>query len=234
MIYPSIVISGLVGVGFVMMFFVMPQLTDIMKETGAKLPLATRLVIGASDFLSAYAWIIGVFLVGLVVATRSFYKTPVGRRYLDRALLHMPLFGKLFGYTYLVRFCRSFGTMLKGGVTITRGLEVSSEVVRNAVYKELIDDTLAAVTDGASVASVFSRSFEVPKMLGQMMSVGEKVGHLDTVLDKVADFYSRELKAKLENINTIMEPVIMIIMGIGVGIMVAAVIMPMYNVATSF
>lgn len=234
MIYPAIVISGLVGVGFVMMFFVMPQLTDIMQETGAKLPLATRIVIGISDFLGAYAWMIGVFLVVSLVAARSFYKTAVGRRQFDKFLIHMPLFGKLFSYTYLIRFCRSFGTMLKGGVTITRGLEVSADVVRNTVYKDLINETLEAVTDGASVASVFSRSTEIPKMLPQMMSVGEKVGHLDIVLDKVADFYSRELKAKLDNINTIMEPVIMIVMGVGVGIMVAAVIMPMYNVATSF
>ncbi len=234
MIYPTIVLIGLVGVGFIMMLFVMPQLTAILQETGATLPWATRAVIWAVDFLQKYIVGILIFIVLFFLGLRFFMRSDFGRLKVDYFKLHVPVVGQLFRLVYLVRFCRSFSTLLRGGVNLTRSLEVSSDIVRNRIYQRLIADSIKEVNEGNSVSSVFMASREIPKMIPQMMSIGEKTGNLDTVLDKISVFYSRELSAKLNNLGVILEPLVMVILAIGVGIMVAAIILPMYNIATSF
>jgi len=133
-----------------------------------------------------------------------------------------------------MRFSRSLSTLLKGGVTITRSLEIVANVVGNFVYKELILETLESVNDGNPLSTVFESSEYVPKMVPQMMSVGERTGKIDSVLDRVTDFYTRESSNMLDNLSKLMEPLIMVVMGIGVGIMVAAVLLPMYNLASQF
>ncbi len=234
MIYPAIVLIGLVGVGFIMMLFVMPQLTAILEETGAQLPWSTRFVIWVVAFLNKYIVAIVIFIVAFFIAFRLFVKSEFGRMRVDYIKLHIPVIGKLFRLVYLIRFCRAFSTLLRGGVSITKSLEISGDIVRNKVYQKLITNTIEQVNEGSSVSSVFIASREIPKMVPQMMAIGEKTGNLDAVLEKISVFYGRELAAKLNNLGVILEPLIMMILAVGVGIMVAAIILPMYNVATSF
>jgi len=234
MIYPVFILTALVGVAFVLMIYVIPNLTSMLTESGAELPLATRIVIGTSNFMSDYIILILLFIVGLVFLIRLYLKTYGGKRNIDIVKLKMPIFGKLFQYIYLMRFTRSLATLLKGGVTITRSLEITAEVVGNMIYRELILETLEAINDGDSLASIMKNSNYVPKMVPQMIAVGEKTGKIDTVLDRVTEFYARESSNMLDNLSKLMEPLIMVIMGIGVGIMVAAVILPMYNMASQF
>jgi len=165
---------------------------------------------------------------------RLYTRTYSGRRNLDLFKLRLPIFGTLFKYIYLMRFARSLSTLLKGGVTITRSLEITADVVNNTIYKELILKTLEAINDGNPLASVLELSPDVPRMVPQMITVGEKTGKIDVVLDRITLFYTRESTNMLDNLSKLMEPVIMVVMGIGVGIMVAAVIMPMYNLASQF
>lgn len=233
-IYPAFVLSGLTGVGIMMMVFVVPQLTGVLAETGAQLPLATRIIIAISDFLKNYFVLVIIFVVLGVIGFRMYAKTARGGRQVDFIKLHLPIFGDLFQTIYIVQFCRSLSTLLKGGVNITKSLEVTIDIVRSRVYQDLISKTLDAVNEGHPVAYVFESSKEIPSMVPQMMSVGEKTGKLDDILEKIVDFYSREINNKLANLTTLMEPIIMVVMGVGVGIMVAAVLMPMYNIATSF
>ncbi|MDD5290566.1 MAG: type II secretion system F family protein [Patescibacteria group bacterium] len=234
MIYPAFVLSGLGVVGVVMMVFVVPKLTGILTETGATLPLATRLLIGTSDFLSAYWWLLLVILVGIAIGLKFYIKSPAGKRQFDLLKLRMPIFGNLFKRIYLVRFTRSMNTLIMGGVTITKSLKIASEVVGNEIYKELIDRTSQAVEDGDSISSVFVESREIPKMVSQMMAIGEKTGKMDVILGRITDFYSREINNVVANLMTLMEPIIMVIMGVAVGVMVAAIILPMYNLASQF
>ncbi|MEI7452086.1 MAG: type II secretion system F family protein [Candidatus Falkowbacteria bacterium] len=234
MVYPAIVSIGLVVVGFIMMYFVMPQLTTIIEESGTALPLPTVIVIAVVDFLQAYLVYIIIALVAAFVAIRIAARTPAGKETLDIIKLKIPIIGKLYRLIYLVRFCRSFSTLLYGGVTVTRALEVSSDVVRSVVYQKLILKTLEAVNEGYSISYVFADSPYMPKMIPQMLSIGEKTGNLDAVLGKISDFYTRELNDKLANLNVILEPAIMLVMGVAVAIMAAAIIMPMYSVALSF
>jgi len=231
MIYPLFIICSLMGVGVVLMVYVIPNLTSILVETGATLPLSTKIVIGASDFLKNYAIFIILGLIGIGTSIRFYLKTYNGRRNMDILKLRLPIFGKLFKYIYLIRFARSLSTLLKGGVTITRSLEIVAKVVGNVIYEELILETLASINDGNPLATVFSTSEYIPKMVPQMIAIGEKTGKVDAVLDRITKFYDRESDEMLNNLSTLMEPLIMVIMGVGVGIMVAAVLLPMYNLA---
>ncbi len=234
MIYPMFIITSLFGVGIVLMVYVIPNLTSILTETGATLPLSTRLVIGTSDFLINYSLLIVIVLVALILLVRFYLKTYGGRRKLDVLKLRLPIFGVLFQYIYLMRFSRSLSTLLKGGVTITKSLKIVADVIGNIVYQELILETLESINDGNSFATVFESSKYMPKMVPQMIAVGEKTGKISLVLDQINGFYSRESSNMLDNLSKLMEPMIMIIMGLGVGVMVAAVLLPMYNLASQF
>ncbi|MFA6106940.1 MAG: type II secretion system F family protein [Patescibacteria group bacterium] len=234
MIYPAFVLSGLTVVGALMLTFVVPKLTDIMSESGGELPMATRILIGASGFMSAYWWLLLIIIVGLIIGGKMFVRTERGKFIFDTITLRMPVFGKLLQRIYLVRFTRSMKTLIAGGVTIVRSLEIAGDVVGNSIYKKIITETIKEVEDGNSISTVFIKRKEIPAMVSQMMSIGEKTGKLDVILSRVTDFYGREIENIVANLMTLMEPIIMVVMGLGVGLMVAAIIMPMYNMASQF
>ena len=231
MIYPLFVIIGLIVVGFVFMFFVLPELTRILAETGGTLPLATRIVIATINFLKTYFIVILFFIALFVMFSQVFFKTSVGRKSRDLFLLKIPVVGKILQRIYVVRFSRSLALLLKGGVPTHQALAIVLDIIKNEVYKDLIRRTIDNVNEGGSIVDVLETSDMVPKMLPQMMAVGESTARLDHTLVETANFYDKEVLTKLSNLGTILEPIIMIIMGIGVGIMVAAIILPMYNLA---
>jgi len=234
MIYPAFVLFGLSIVGVVMMVFVVPKLTSILVETGGELPIATRMLIGTSNIMSDYWWLLLIILGAVIFGFRFYIKTPAGKKQFDFLVLKLPIFGKLLQRIYLVRFTRSMNTLIVGGVTITKSLKIVADVVGNETYRELINKTSEEVEDGNSISSVFVDSDEIPKMVSQMMSIGEKTGKLDIILARITDFYAREIKNIVANLMTLMEPIIMVVMGVAVGIMVAAIILPMYNMASQF
>ena len=234
MIYPAFILSALFGVGIIMMFFVVPKITAILQETGGELPLATKLLIGTSGFLVNFWWAIIIAVIIAFISLKFAFKKPIVKRYRDFIKLKLPVFGGLFQKIYLVRFTRSMSTLVEGGVPITTSLEIVSDVVGNAYYKDLILRTARNVEDGNSVAAFFLESKQVPPMIAHMLAVGEKTGRVGEVLSRMTDFYSREVEASVANLISLIEPMIMIMMGLGVGIMVAAVIMPMYNMSASF
>ena len=231
LIYPLFVICGLVVVGFIFIFFVLPELTKILQETGGTLPLATRIVIGSIEFFKNYFIAFLFILIVIVVFSRIFLKTDLGKKTRDIFLLKLPVIGKILQLVYLVRFSRSLSILLKGGISITKSLDIVGDIVKNTVYKNIIKKTIDEVEEGGSIVGVLESSEYVPKMIPQMMAVGEDTGRLDEVLDDIAKFYDKDVNNKLGNLNVILEPAIMVIMGIGVGIMVAAIILPMYNLA---
>lgn len=234
MIYPVFIIAGLGVVGVAMMIFVIPQLTGMLTASGTALPFTTRLLIGTSDALRfKWYW----FLIGaaaLFIGIKYLLNMPQGKHFFDTIKLKFPIFGKLFQMIYLVRFTQSLSTLTKGGVPLTAGLTIVAEVVGNDLYKDLIEQTIKEVEDGNSVAVVFSESRVVPKLVSQMLSVGEKTGRLDQVLDKVSGFYGREIENMVANMTHLIEPFIMVIIGVAVGGMVASIILPMYNLANQF
>jgi type IV pilus assembly protein PilC len=234
MIYPAFVLSMLFVVGIIMMVVIVPKLTNIMSETGAQLPASTKAIIAISDFLVHFWWTLAFIFGGIFIGMKSMLRTEKGRRLFDLAKLRLPVFGKLFQLIYIVRFTRSLSTLITGGVAIARSLDVIADIVGNQVFRDLIVESKKTVEEGGSLSKPFLTSDEIPKMVPQMIIVGEKTGKLDLVLKRITEFYSREIAAFLANVMTLMEPLIMIIMGVGVGLMVAAVLMPMYNMASQF
>ncbi|MFW0838079.1 MAG: type II secretion system F family protein [Candidatus Komeilibacteria bacterium] len=234
MIYPAFIISGLVVVGIVMMIFVIPKLTEMLTASGQELPIATRMLIATSTFMRDYWWLLIVLVLGIVFGLRYVIKTKKGKKAFDLLLIKLPVFGKLFQRIYLVRLTRSLSTLIVGGVPLTAGLKIVNEVVGNTAYQEIIEETIKVVEDGDSVASIMLNSNIIPSLVSQMMSVGEKTGRLDEVLRRVSDFYSREIENIVSNLTSLIEPFIMVVIGVAVGGMVAAIILPMYNLANQF
>ncbi len=232
MIYPIFIIIMMLAIGFLMMIFVVPRLTSIIVETGTELPVATQILISVSSFLINYWWIILILLVGGVFGGKAYLATAAGRKEFDYLILKLPIFGPLLQMIYLVRFTRSMNTLIIGGVNISTSLEVAGEVMSNTYYRDIVNQTIAEVQGGNSIVTVFVRTKEIPTMVSQMMLVGEKTGKLDVVLEKVTSFYNREITTTLANLMSLIEPSLMVIMGLGVGVMVAAILLPMYNVVS--
>ncbi len=234
MIYPAVILGFAIALGFFMMTFMIPRLSEILKETGAPLPFATKLLMNTSDFFASYWYIIVILVGAIAIFFVSFLKTPEGRKQWDNFKLKVPVFGKFFQKIYLIRFSRSLSTLTEGGLPLTKSLRIVGDVIGNVVYKDLVKRTVKEVEDGNSISSIFLQSQAVPAMFSQMLDVGEQTGRLDDVLSKLANFYDREIDGMITNLMTIIEPVVLILLGIGVGLMVAAFILPMYNLAGSF
>lgn len=234
MIYPTFIVIGLVIVGFIMMVFVVPKLTAVLEESGADLPWTTKLLIGTSGFFKDYAIQIAIGGILAVGMFKWWTGTKTGRYIWDKYKLYLPVFGDLQRMISVVRFTQSFGTMMTGGVDIPSSLEVCSNVIGNAYYKEQLMETKREVSDGNALTAVFEKEKSMPDMVTQMISVGEETGRLGEVLNKLTEFYSRELSHAVSNLVHAIEPLIMLVMGGAVGIMVAAILLPMYQLATEF
>lgn len=233
MMYPAFIVTGLIIVGVIMMIFVVPRITAILTEVGAELPITTRILIGTSDFLASYWWFVLILLIGIGVGIRFAIRRPQGRYIWDSLKLRLPVFGPLFQKIYVVRFTQSLGTLIAGKVPVTVGLGVVSDIVGNAVFQRLIDETILAVEDGDSLTTVLADSDYVPAMLSQMLAIGEQTGRLEEVLDRLTHFYTREIDNTVRNLVTLIEPMVMLLMGGAVGIMVSAIILPIYNLSGS-
>lgn len=231
MIYPAFVLGILFIVGVVMMVVVVPKLTVTMIEMGTELPISTKILIGTSDFLESSWLLMVLIIVAIVAGVRFSLKTRIGKIVFDNIILKLPIFGHLFQLIYLTRFTRSFNTLLVGGVTMTHALKITGDIVNNTVYKDLIAKTIVSIEDGHSISQEFSESKQIPNMVSQMMSIGEKTGKLDMILKRITEFYTREMDNMVANLMTLMEPIIIVIIGIAVGLMVAAIILPMYQMA---
>jgi type IV pilus assembly protein PilC len=231
MIYPIVILVGLVGVSILMMVYILPKLTPMLKESGAELPAITNWLIAISEFMVS-SWYYILFILAILAFVFVFWtKSQSGKNMWDSIKIKIPIFGGLFKKIYLVRFTRSLHTLIKGGVPISMALRITAEVVDNKAYADLIMKTVAEVEAGNSISTLFSKSPLVPKMLSQMMIVGEKTGRIDTILERLSDFYSREINTMVANMTTLIEPLILILMGAGVGGIVAAIMLPMYKVA---
>jgi type IV pilus assembly protein PilC len=234
LIYPAFIILTMFAIGTILMIFVVPQLANILKESSVSLPFTTQLLISFSSFLQKYWLLLFFFLIILAIFFRFFLRRSTVRVVWDALKLRLPIFGSLFQKIYLVRFGQSLGTLILGGVEVVEALKISAEVVGNAAYHDLILRTAKEVEDGNSLTVLFMKSKLVPPMVSQMLSVGEETGQLTEVLKKLTAFYTREIDNSLTNLVSIIEPLIIIIIGVGVGLIVSAIILPVYKLASQF
>lgn len=231
MIYPAFIMGGLVIVGAVMMIYVIPKLTAILQEAGTELPLSTKILIGASSFLTNWWWALLVLIILSAVGFHIFTRTPRGRHTWHSLQLKIPIVGTIYRHIYLVRFTRSMFTLIAGGVPLTRSLDIVANVVGSSVFQDIIKRTIREVEEGNSIATVFAQSQAVPAMVHQMMIVGEKTGRLEEIFKRLADFYTHEVNNLVANLVTLLEPMIMLVMGVAVGFIVSSILLPMYRLS---
>lgn len=231
LIYPIFILVTMAIVGFVMMTFVVPKLVQVLQEANVELPIATRILIWVSGVFSGYWWLIIILTIGTIVGVQFYVRTPRGRYYADWILLHLPIFGGLFRQIYVVRFCRSLGTLLHGGVDLVEALEIVANVVGNELWRNAVYETIREVNDGNSLVTAFQRHKFIPTMVNQMLSVGEGTGKTQDILQRIAAFYAREVDNIVGNLTKLIEPLVLIILGLGVGIMVSAIMIPLYSLS---
>jgi len=233
MTYPIVLLTGVLVVGTGLTLFVLPSLLDVFAEANAQLPFPTRVLIAFVGFSKSYWYLIFLGIGALVFGFITFKRTKRGKQIWDLIKIKIPIAGGVFKKLYLSRMARSIATLLEAGVPISRSLEITSDVVDNFVYREVINETIGEVEGGNSITTAFVRSKYIPLMMTQMLAVGEQSGHMDQILGKVADFFDRELENVIANLVTLMEPVILLIMGGAVGFLVAAILLPIYNLSNA-
>jgi len=230
MTYPIVVLGFVTLIMMAMLIFIVPQFKSIYAELHGTLPLPTRILLAISDAVR-HDFIFVILGIGAVIfALRRWKRTDGGRRFFDKLKLRAPIFGPLFQKTALSRFARTLSVMSKSGVPIIQSLDVVAETVNNVVVSDAVRDVQESVKQGESIAKPLSRHEVFPGMVVQMLTVGEETGALDTMLEKIAQFYDDEVTAAVDSLTSILEPVMIAIVGGAVGMAVIALYMPMFNI----
>ena len=234
LIYPVIVLLAMVAVGFVMMIFVIPQLTDMYKDFDAELPMMTRVLIGVSDFFVKFWWVVLGAIGGGFYTLKKWRATKRGDRMIDSFLMKIPVFGVLRQKIVLTEFSRTLALLLGAGVSLLEALEIVAEAMASITYREALIEAKKKVEKGISLSQSIASYDIFPTILHQMISVGEETGKLNDVLLKLSAYFESESEHAVKNMTTALEPMIMIVLGVGVGAMVIAIIMPIYNLTSAF
>lgn len=233
MYYPAFIFSAMIVVGFAMMAFVMPKLLEILKESSVELPIQTKILIAVSNFMAVYWWAVGLALIGAIIGFVYYLRTEDGRREFDQIIIKVPIIGKILNNIYIARFAENLSTLIQSGLPITTALMITSDVIGNEVYRTIIREAADEIKKGGEISEVLSQYELIDPMVVQMTKIGEETGRVDMTLNKVTEFYTKESENMVKNFSTLIEPVIMVILAIGVGILVSAVLLPIYQVATS-
>ncbi|OGE76036.1 MAG: hypothetical protein A3K06_02020 [Candidatus Doudnabacteria bacterium RIFCSPHIGHO2_01_52_17] len=231
MAYPAFIVGAIVIVGALMFVFVLPQMITVLEEAGVELPITTKILIFATKTVQNY-W---MFMIGGVVATivglRFYIRSPGGRFVWDTLKMRVPVFGKLLLNIYMDRFALNLSSLVAGGIPIVQSLRTVAAIITNVVYRQIILHAAEEVEQGKSIASALADRPEIPKLVSQMVKIGEQTGSLEEILLKVSRFYDKELNNTLNTLTTLLEPFVMILLGIAVAIMVAGILLPIYNLA---
>lgn len=233
LMYPSIIMIVFFIIGFLVISFVIPKLTQIIKEMKADVPWYTNLVIGVSDFMSKYWWAVGLGIIAFVFGLAYYLKTEEGKKEWDQIKLKIPIIGRIFRNVYITRFSENLAILLVGGIPIIRALTIVSSVIGNSVYEGIFLKAAEEVKIGGEMSDILKKYPEVPSIVTQMIKVGEESGQIDAVLGHVAKFYEQQTDNMTKNLATLIEPILMVTIGIAVGVMAFAILMPIYNIAGS-
>ncbi len=230
MVYPIFILIVFISVVALIMVYVIPQLSEVLKGAGQELPLATRIVMAASEFLKKLWWAVLVVLIGLIVGLYRFAKSRTGKKFFDRNLVKLPILGNFLKKLFLGRCALNLSTLISGGVSISQALQITGEIVSNDLYKELLLETRDQVKKGETISSVLEKypSLVFP-LFYQMVTVGEKTGSLDSSLINVVDFYQKDVDRSLDNFIRLLEPIFIIVLGGVVAGLMGAVLMPLYS-----
>ncbi len=231
LIYPAFVIGVFFVVMILMLTLVIPQISSILLSSGQKIPVYTQIVIGLSNLLTHYGAYVLIVLVALGFVAMRALKTPSGQLFFDSIKLDIPFVGDLFIKLYLSRIADNFSTMLASGVPVVEMIDITSTVVGSKTFEDIMKDTSEAVKGGSSISDALGKHEEIPGIMIAMIRVGEETGELGTILDTLAKFYRREVSTSVDTLVDLIEPLMIVILGLGVGTLLASVLIPIYNLA---
>jgi type IV pilus assembly protein PilC len=229
MIYPAVILSVAVIAIVVLLIFVIPVFENMFASVNLALPLPTRVVIGMSSFLKSYWWAVAGVIWGAIFLLKRYYATSDGRLRIDALLLRLPVLGDLLRKSAVSRFTRTLGTLISSGVSILDGLEITARTAGNRVIQDAIMESRASIAGGDTISAPLQKSQVFPPMVISMIAVGEQTGGLDEMLGKIADFYDTEVDTAVSGLLSLMEPVMIVLLGVVVGGMVVAMYLPIFD-----
>ncbi len=233
LLYPAFVISTFIVIMILMLAIVIPRLAVVLKDLGGQLPIYTRILLGFSDFIrNTWFFILAVLAIGTVFIWR-YFQTTAGKMVSSRLLISVPYVGDIYRKIYLARLSDNLSTLLGSGIPVLTALEITSDVVGNEVYRAILLESAQAVKSGSSLSSAFSQYDDIPGLVSQMAKIGEEGGKLTFVLTTMARFYKREVDNLVENLVGLIEPVMIVILGLAVGFLVMAVLGPIYSITST-
>lgn len=230
MLYPGIILTVMIGIAILMLIYVVPTLTDVFKDLNVELPLSTRIIVFLSDFLKNHFIIVFIILVFIGVAISYLLKTSAGRQTYHSLLLHLPIISGITKETNSARTARTISSLLSAGVDFLIAIKITGDVVQNVFYKDVLRRAEIQIEKGKPISEVFlAEEWLYPAFVGEMASIGEETGQLGQMFENVATFYENEVEQKTKDISTIIEPFLMVIIGIGVGIFAVSMLSPIYS-----
>jgi len=227
--YPLFVLGAMILIGGVLIVYVIPQLKLVFEEAGVVLPLTTRVLIAISDFLASQWWLAILLIIGVMIGIRYYLRTSIGRRMMDSLVLRLPT--GMARDIYMARFSRTLALLVKSGTPIIEALSITAEVINNQLYAETLQAARDEIARGVPMSVPLSRSVLFPIIIPQMILVGEQTGRMDQVLESLADYFEQESNTKLKSLSSLFEPVMIVIVGLGVAFMVFSIFIPIYSIA---
>lgn len=231
LIYPVIILLVILLVILLMMFVLIPAMAEIYGEFGAELPFVTRLLIDMSNFLVSYWWILIIVIAVIIISYKYYYDSPNGKKFIHKIHIKIPIFGVIVSKMQVAQFTRVLSLLLKSGLSIVRSLELTAGSLTNIIFREAILLAKEEVEKGTSIAIPIARSKVFPLLVSQMIAVGEESGELDNVLEKMSQYYNEEVNVATSNLTTLMEPIMLVLMGGVIAFIALAVYMPMFNLS---
>lgn len=234
LIYPAFIVFTFITVMILMLTMVIPKITGIIIDSGQEIPTYTKIVIAFSDFFIDYGWLLAIALVVGGFFLFRFGRTGSGKEALDGMKLSVPYLGNLYEKLYLSRIADNLNTMLSSGIPMVKALELTKTVVDNQLYLNAIEESLEAVKGGSSLSDSFAKHEEFPSILIQLIKVGEETGNLGEILGTLAKFYRREVTNAVDTLVGMIEPIMIVLLAVGVGFLLASVLIPIYNISSAF
>lgn len=233
MIYPIMVVVMMGVVVSIMMFFVIPRLLSLFTQSNIELPLPTKILIAVSNFFTGYWWLMLIFLVVGVITFKRWIAKPAGRLSFDSLMLKTPIVGKIIQGNSLTNFTRTFGLLASAGIPLLNGLEIVNGILGNSVYQKALAETQQGVERGLTFSAQLESTGVFPKIVSQMFRVGEETGKVDKVSFKMAEYFEAETDHLVKNLTVVIEPLVLVVLGIGVAFLVFSIILPIYQLTTS-
>ena len=235
MIYPTIVLSLFLLVVVVMLVTVFPQIEPVFRDSGISLPLATTIFLALGNFILDWWLAIIIILILFVILLADYLTSGEGKLVLNELKIRLPILGELFKKIYVARFTEAISLLIKGGIPLTQSLEIAGHAVQNVAYAEMLHEVAEGVARGELLSSLLAeREYYFPELVSQMIAIGENAGRMEEVLSKISGLYTREVNDLLDNLVELIQPVLIVIIGLFVGLLFASILLPIYNLSRAF